>query len=59
MTHPNHDIVDNTDFCRSCRGTGEEEEYRYEAGRGNVRTTGPCWYCRGSGRNTIRVSAKQ
>jgi DnaJ-class molecular chaperone len=51
---PSHsDIVDETDFCRTCAGTGvmRETEYRPEP----ITIFSPCFFCRGTGRRTVLI----
>ena len=48
------DLVDPTDFCRSCRGTGRET-FPAICG-GYVPSSEPCPYCRGGRVRTVRLT---
>jgi hypothetical protein len=47
------DLVDPSDFCRGCRGTGGANE---ATGRG-TKLFQDCFLCGGTGQRTIRISS--
>lgn len=48
------DIVIPSEHCRACKGRGGDRE-RVEVGTRMVERFEPCWLCRGSGRQTVRI----
>ena len=48
------DIVTD-DFCRACRGTKGRHEYDTDSRGRQVRVWEPCFHCRGTGKQTVRV----
>lgn len=47
-------LTDDTDFCRPCKGTGEEGE-RSSTG---AWMTGSCYFCGGTGTRSIRITKR-
>lgn len=48
------DLIDTTDFCRSCGGSGTE----YERTERSTTLVSPCRDCRGTGSRTVLVGPK-